>query len=142
MTPNNEEKVKDFLSGFSPEKREAVLNLLSSKKGGETAKIKESLYRCKCPTPDEFLTYEWIGEASEKIFPEVRRMFKEMWEYDKMYSEVILYGATRCLGVDTPVLMYDGGIKKVQEIQVGDLLMGPDGQKRTVSELYRGEGNL
>lgn len=53
-------------------------------------------------------------------------------------------GGGKCLGRDTPVMMYDGTIKKVQDVVVGDLLMGDDSTPRTVfgvcsgiDELYR-----
>ena len=44
----------------------------------------------------------------------------------------------KCLGKDTEILMYDGSIKKVQDIQVGDLLMGDDSTPRNVLTLARG----
>lgn len=47
-------------------------------------------------------------------------------------------GRGKCLGKDTPVLMYDGSIKLVQDIIVGDLLMGDDSKSRTVLSLARG----
>ena len=47
-------------------------------------------------------------------------------------------GYGKCLGKDTPVLMYDGTIKMVQDIVVGDLLMGDDSKPRTVLTLARG----
>jgi Hom_end-associated Hint/Type III restriction enzyme, res subunit len=47
-------------------------------------------------------------------------------------------GRGKCLGKDTPVLMYDGSIKLVQNIVVGDLLMGDDDMPRTVLTLARG----
>ena len=47
-------------------------------------------------------------------------------------------GRGKCLGKDTPVLMYDGSIKLVQDIIVGDLLMGDDSKPRTVLSLARG----
>lgn len=41
-------------------------------------------------------------------------------------------GQGKCLGKDTPVLMYDLSVKRVQDIVVGDQLMGPDGTPRNV----------
>src|ERR1700730_1827818 len=41
-------------------------------------------------------------------------------------------GSGKCLGKHTRVLMYDGSIKNVEDIQPGDLLMGPDSRPRTV----------
>lgn len=51
-------------------------------------------------------------------------------------------GSGKCLGKDTPVLMYDGSVKKVQEIRKGDLLMGPDSLHRTVLQTNTGRGEL
>lgn len=40
---------------------------------------------------------------------------------------------SKCLAYDTPVLMYDGTIKMVQDIRTGEQVMGPDSGPRTVS---------
>lgn len=50
--------------------------------------------------------------------------------------------AGKCLGIDTPVLMYDLTIKMVQDIQEGELLMGIDGTPRTVLSTTKGVGQL
>ncbi len=47
-----------------------------------------------------------------------------------------------CFGKGTPVLMFDGTVKSVEAIQVGDLLMGDDGAPRRVLDLCRGQENL
>ena len=38
--------------------------------------------------------------------------------------------------------MYDGTIKKIQDIQVGELIMGDDSTPRTVLNLVRGEDTM
>lgn len=48
----------------------------------------------------------------------------------------------KCLGKDTPVIMYDGTIKMVQDVKTGDLLMGPDSKPRTVLGTTTGTGQL
>ena len=48
----------------------------------------------------------------------------------------------KCLGIDTEILMYDGTIKKVQDIVDGDLLMGDDSTPRTVLSLARGREQM
>lgn len=48
----------------------------------------------------------------------------------------------KCFCIDTPVLMYDGSIKMVQDVNVGDQLMGPDSTPRTVLSLARGTERL
>jgi superfamily II DNA or RNA helicase len=47
-------------------------------------------------------------------------------------------GRGKCLGIDTPILMYDGSVKLVQHIVVGDILMGDDSTPRNVLTLARG----
>lgn len=48
----------------------------------------------------------------------------------------------KCLGKDTEILMYDGKIKKVQDVVDGDLLMGDDSTPRTVLSLARGREQM
>jgi hypothetical protein len=48
----------------------------------------------------------------------------------------------KCLGKDTEILMYNGKIKKVQDIVVGDLLMGDDSTPRNVLTLARGKEQM
>ncbi|KAJ1921385.1 pre-mRNA-splicing factor 8 [Mycoemilia scoparia] len=48
----------------------------------------------------------------------------------------------KCFGKGTPILMYDGTEKPVEDISVGDLVMGDDSLPRVVSELTGGTGQL
>ncbi len=47
-------------------------------------------------------------------------------------------GTGKCHAKDTPILMYDGTIKMVQDINVGDTLMGDDSTPRKVLSLANG----
>jgi len=51
-------------------------------------------------------------------------------------------GAGKCLGKNTPILMYDGSIKQVQDIIVGDKIMGDDSTPRNVLSLCKGTDTL
>lgn len=51
-------------------------------------------------------------------------------------------GFGKCLGLGTPVFMYDGTVKAVEDICEGDLIMGPDSRPRKVSNVTRGRGEL
>ena len=48
----------------------------------------------------------------------------------------------KCLGINTEILMYDGTIKKVQDINIGDVLMGDDSTPRNVLTLARGREQM
>lgn len=47
-----------------------------------------------------------------------------------------------CFGKGTPILMYDGSVKNVEEVVVGDILMGDDSTPRNVLALCRGQESL
>jgi superfamily II DNA or RNA helicase len=51
-------------------------------------------------------------------------------------------GGGKCLARDTPVMLYSGEIRAVQDITVGDLLMGDDGTSRRVLSLARGRERM
>ena len=48
----------------------------------------------------------------------------------------------KCLGKGTRVVMYDGSLKKVEDVRVGDQLMGDDSTPRRVLSLARGRERM
>jgi len=60
-----------------------------------------------------------------------------------MSKKIIAVSATHgCFGIDTLIRMYDGTIKKVQDIQINDFVMGDDSTPRRVLLLHRGKEEL
>lgn len=57
-------------------------------------------------------------------------------------KKAVVEEATGCHIKGTGVLMYDGSIKIVEDIAVGDMLMGADGHKREVLSLIKGTDQL
>jgi DNA polymerase III delta prime subunit len=58
------------------------------------------------------------------------------------WNNLILHGSPgtgKCLAKNTPVLMYNGSIKPIQDIVAGDLVMGDDSVERTVLSLAQGK---
>lgn len=53
-----------------------------------------------------------------------------------------IYKIDGCFARDQPILLYDGSIKMSQDIVVGDILVGDDGEKRVVQELTSGEDSM
>ena len=51
-------------------------------------------------------------------------------------------GVGKCHGKGTKILMYDGTIKNVENIEVGELLMGDDSKPRKVLSLGRGKDTI
>ena len=58
------------------------------------------------------------------------------------YKGVILMhgtGSGKCHKINTPILMYNHSIKMIQDIRIGDLVMGDDSRARRVfGVIYRG----
>lgn len=51
-------------------------------------------------------------------------------------------GMGKCLGKGTKVLMFDGSLKKVEDVLEGDLLMGDDSEPRKVLSIARGREKM
>lgn len=57
-------------------------------------------------------------------------------------TRALLVSPTGCHVAGTKVIQYDGSCKTVENLQVGDLLMGPDNYPRTVLKTIKGYGKI
>ena len=60
----------------------------------------------------------------------------------KKVTTGLYLGGMKCHLINTPILMFDGSVKMVQNIQINDLLMGDDSTSRKVLSLSEGEGKM
>lgn len=84
-------------------------------------------------------------EAVDKLVRAVKRARIGIKDPKKPVGTFIFLGPTgcgKCHGKGTKILMYNGTIKNVEDIQVGDLLMGDDSKPRTVLSLARGRDKM
>ena len=85
------------------------------------------------------LLKEWMSQRTASFTDQAR-------EYGLPEPKGVLLlgvqGCGKCFEKDTPILMHDGTVKKVQEVAAGDLVMGPDSQPRTVLSTTTGQGEL
>ena len=51
-------------------------------------------------------------------------------------------GCGKCWKIGTRILMFDGSIKNIEDIVIGDEVMGPDSRPRTVLRLFRGQDEM
>ena len=77
---------------------------------------------------------------TKQIMQTAEFFFKNIDIYLKLGDEVpkrgcLLYGPPGCHAKGTEILMFDGSIKKVEDVVVGDTLMGPDSKSRIVLQL-------
>ncbi len=71
-----------------------------------------------------------------------RRIRKPGAKYDEMLILESPQGTDKCLKRGTRLLMHDGSLRAVEDVRVGDLLMGPDSKPRRVLETTNGVGSL
>ena len=105
---------------------------ITIKLGYANAKI----YRCdntKCPRPGNYKSYGSAMEASPAC------------DRPGCGGRMILQrhvSFVDCFGVDTEVVMMEGGHRRVDGLKVGDELLGVDGTARTVQSIVSGEKTL
>ena len=86
-----------------------------------------------------------VAVRKDKIQPSAYQQAILDYVGQKEYRNVLvsaLAGSGKCLGRDTPILMFDGTIKLVQDVKTGDLLMGADSSPRKVLGLVTGRDRL
>lgn len=93
---------------------------------------------------DNWIIEDVAAEVNKaRISRESNRMFAPMSEsYQTKKFMQATAGKAGCLGYGTKVLMYNGEFKEVQDVKVGDLLMGIDSTPRKVLQLCRGQEQM
>jgi len=74
-----------------------------------------------------------------------QELIKDYMEYNSPYRGILLYhglGSGKCMAKGTKLLMHDGSIEKIENIKIGDLLMGDDSKPRTVLSLATGKDKM
>lgn len=64
------------------------------------------------------------------------------WQKSDLVIIAARPGMGKCLGKGTKVLMFDGTLKKVEDVRFGDLLMGDDSTPRKVLSIARGRERM
>ena len=76
-----------------------------------------------------------LRDYQTKIIQETRQLLRAGVRSVLIQSPT---GSGKCLGKGTIVLMYDGTVRPVEDINIGDLLMGPDSKSRMVISITKG----
>lgn len=101
---------------------------------------------------ETFIKYRLSDKPEKPIFIngaptpfKYQRFLRDYMQNSSPYRGILLYhglGSGKCHGYNTPILMYDGTIKMVQNIKEGEQLMGDDSKPRTVMSLARGRDKM
>lgn len=74
--------------------------------------------------------------------PLQEHVLKEMEKYWDHADVFVIQASVGCHAKGQGILMYDGTVKLVEDVVVGDLLMGPDSTPRKVLNLHRGVDSM
>ena len=100
----------------------------------------------KCMEPKESeATTNGSGKAKDHVCKEDSvRNVKFIREDTKPCPgcRVRIHKISGCFAKDTEILMYDGSLKMSQDIEIGDTLIGDNGNKRVVQKLFSGTDKL
>ena len=125
-----------------------VFNLLDEAEKGLFAITQNNLSR----------SYESMGSLSSKVLKQIEELSKKEdgltgvptgftdldrltsgWQPSDLIIVAARPGMGKCLGKGTLVLMYDGTLRKVEDLVAGELLMGNDSTPRIILSTTRGE---
>lgn len=133
-----------------------VLDNIYEHNGIKIPKLIKSYHEYKITnfTPVDYIPYnpesKYIQKMEELIndlFPPNEQDAKEFimyflassLDFHAKESLLLICCGNGCHAIDTPIMMYDGSIKLVQDVKPNDLLMGDDNTPRTVLNLHNGK---
>jgi hypothetical protein len=101
----------------------------------------------KCPVTFTDDPFEYVESFIKyKLKPVQKKLIEDLFSTTSngksIYNHAVFISGMRCLGLGTEILMYDGTIKKIEDIHVGDLVMGLDSTPRKVLNVSRGKSKL
>lgn len=146
-------RLREFNALFAPETYNALNALLSIHPGNTHFNFRRQ-YLQRSMVADMALAYqEYQGEVRndhlKKEYLLACTTQDDTPHFLNLYHEgvfgVLITGKTgsgKCLAKGTEVLMFDGSTRPVEEIKVGDLLMGPDSKPRTVKGTCHGYSEM
>mgnify|MGYP000344812135 FL=1 len=88
---------------------------------------------------------DYIGKSNDNQITVINHIFNTIYSKKNVnngFGGLTLKLMAGCHAKDTEILMYDGTIKKVQDITVKDILMGDDSTPRKILKLVRGKDNM
>jgi hypothetical protein len=105
--------------------------------------IKKEFFKNKIPK--QHRTTEEICNARLFQLAPQQEFLRNYISIDTPYNGILIYHGTgigKCLAYDTPVIMFNGEKRKVQDLKFGEFLMGDDNTPRKILSLARGRDNM
>jgi hypothetical protein len=135
--PQSQPKINIRVSDYYMNNREIFVNFINS--------IFEP-YRKELQENKESISCDSIGrDSSDFSLLTHQKIVRDYMNLYTPYRGLLLYhglGSGKCHLKGTPIMMFDGTIELVENIKVGDLLMGDDSTPRTVTSLAKGRDKM
>lgn len=93
-------------------------------------------------SPDTLAALKAAGPVTVALRPYQEEACARIDQSLETVRSTLLVMATGCHVAGQKLLMYDGSLRLVEDVAVGDRLMGPDSEPRTVLSLARGEDEI
>lgn len=127
-----------------------ITDVLPKIKAANFEEIVPIIERAVSKGTDKNVGYDYNADKELRFTEEYISVIPTPWKYlnDLLNGGwgagrlATIIGAAGCHAKDTKILMYDGYIKNVQDIKIGDKLMGPDSKPRNVLQLYQGRQKM
>lgn len=139
---------KHFTHKKTPVTKEIVLKTYQRREDGWTTFARGDMGKVE-------RVFGHLGIDDERVAPKLGfklKCHRELYAEQQVVADAWLnkgYGIIqaptgwgKCLGRGTPVMKYDGSVLPVEDIRVGDLLMGPDSVSRRVVSTCQGREQL
>lgn len=156
------EAIDPMLASLSPYARGLWDNMINEVRQSyvETQKPESKLleqlkvadYIVKPPTMQQFLEDPYYlgslmvkSQDTEGLFPSWKEILCRDFDYDSAIHNCVITGSLgigKCWKSGTYIVMFNGEIKKVEDIVPGDFLLGDDSKPRTVLSISRGKGPM
>ena len=131
------QKIKMGVSAYYMNNRKLFINQLSKMLKPYRDKIAENAGEISCKTArNDSINFDLLSH---------QLVVRDYLNLYTPYRGLLLYhglGSGKCHAKGTPIIMSDGSIKLIEDIRVGDLLMGDDSQPRSVLSLARGRDKM
>lgn len=129
-------KTGRFLTGLLPEVRFALEYLKEEYKEADNRQITPFLFE---KVDSQFLN-QWLQPGQKPITLDAGQI--DLINQALTYKRGIVKAPTGCHRKGQGILMFNGTVKKVEKVKVGDILVGMDSTPRTVLSLHRGTDEM
>ena len=135
--PQKQSKINIRVSDYYMNNREIFVNFINSLFQPYRRELEENSENISCDNIGQ-------GNSSFSLLTH-QKIVRDYMNLYTPYRGLLLYhglGAGKCHLKGTPIIMFDGTIQLVENIKVGDLLMGDDSTPRTVTSLAKGRDKM